>query len=921
MKTFFKSLMNYIEKFNKVRLKLIQECTNIPFESDTDTEWKNKFSSIINKYNGKVHYSFGTNKEYGRLYGNGYQSMPRDVRKYLADGMYIDLDVTNCHPVILEQLFEKYLINCPEFLKEYNRMRSETIKKYHLIDKLYMIKLINNAECYSQIDTIKEFHLTLYNELLPKLRGDYSYVHVQENKKNRDGSFISNVLQVIENDLLQCMIITCEQSGVIVGALCFDGLMVEKGDFDLYQLINKMQKKIKNDLYYTIDIVQKSMETDWVPNEIENNEIILNHSEMKLRKILNGLKSSRFNNRENWISIGHLLTHYTFGEALFEEFSKKSVKYDKENHKTQWNSFKNSNSSNDISIATVMKWLKEDNKELFEIVNNEQKIIQELNQSIIKNDYNITSNEVINMKKNSIDLVCDYEIAILPLHNMNSKCSKCELQGIYTTSGFLLKCANCSFSYPESPIIIPKTDTSVIYNILNQICVNNEDIKNKDTQQAAEIIYEIWDNSIILVDKNWYIFNENNGLFEINDSKMLITAIENTVKNLRKDSCKEPWLDWTAKIDYKKKLIEELSPRCYIKNIEFDSNPNLIGFPNGVLDLISFEFRRAKKDEFITITCKYVYDDTIDILLAENFLKDYFPLQEDYQYVLDLLSLCLEGRNRTQQFNICYGFSASNGKSFLMERLFNIFNDYSNTFPVNMITSKMREAGNANVDLINFKYKRFMYCSEPEANSKFNTNLLKQLTGDTITARKNYSNEIAKIKPTYNLFICCNRLPELDLYDEGINRRINIIEFKNKFVDKPNKKNKNEKQRKKYEEIELENIEKSLLHLLIKNFKDLKERAFEIKEPEYLKLLKESYGESNNNIKELLDEFVEYSENENDSVTKKEIKEILKDNKIKINDIDLIRTIEALYECEFCKDKQVNGKRFRLEFKNLKFVQ
>ena len=51
----------------------------------------------------------------------------------------------------------------------------------------------------------------------------------------------------------------------------------------------------------------------------------------------------------------------------------------------------------------------------------------------------------------------------------------------------------------------------------------------------------------------------------------------------------------------------------------------------------------------------------------------------------------------------------------------NLLGDYSNTFPVNMLTNKMKAAGDANSTLIEFK-KRFMYCSEPEAKAKLNTN-------------------------------------------------------------------------------------------------------------------------------------------------------------------------------------------------------
>jgi P4 family phage/plasmid primase-like protien len=564
-----------------------------------------------------------------------------------------------------------------------------------------------------------------------------------------------------------------------------------------------------------------------------------------------------------------------------------------------------------------MHWLKEDNIIVFNVINKESKIISEINE--ITKLENITANEVISIDKYSINLLCEYEKALIPLHDMsNKKCPNANLKGYCCADGFLLKCKNCSFTYPQNPIAIEKNNSPTIYNIINQVNVY-EDIKNKDTLQVCNYILNIWNNAIYYneFNKQWYLFNEDTGIYIIKTDNNIIKKIDDTIDKEQKKGKNEIFYEWIYKIEYKKQLLQEIKTKFdYIDNIKIDNNSYLIGLQNGIYDLTNNIFRKGEKNEYITLQCKYNYNHETNINIAINLLKDYFPEKEDFQYVLDLLSLCIEGCNRTQSFIICYGFSASNGKSFLMERLAGIFNDYSGTFPVNMITNKMREAGNANVDLINFKNKRFMYCSEPEANCKFNTNFLKQLTGDTITARKNHSNEIEKIKPTYNLFICCNRLPGFDTYDEGISRRLKIIEFKNKFVDKP--KNKNENQRKNYTENEIETIEKSLLHLLIHNYINLKKKDFKIIEPNYLQILRESYGESNNEVKEILDEYIEESDNEYDYISKKEIKKILKEHKIKIQDQDLLRLIPMLYKCEFYLSKQIQNIRLTNIFLHLK---
>jgi P4 family phage/plasmid primase-like protien len=666
-----------------------------------------------------------------------------------------------------------------------------------------------------------------------------------------------------------------------------------------------------NEIYSLQKNIEINNEINNINNEI-NNELDNNlYTKDYINRILSGLDKSRFDNYDDWLRIGFFLCQYDFGKELFDTFSKQSSKYNKEEIDSRWDSFDKTKSK--ITISTILFWLKTDNPDLFEIIQKEPKILSEINE--ITKSNNIIAHEVIHIDRSNIDLICQYETALVPLHNVSSKkCKKCELQGLVNSNGFLLVCLNCDFTYPQIPIQITKSYPT-IYNIVNQLNIY-EDIKNKDTLQIALKLLPLLNLVYIEKYKEWYKFNSQSGIYETISELLILNLIDDTIVKLKQSGQIEDWFSWISKINYKEMLIRELKPKC-CKQIELDNCSFTIGFPNGVYNLDTLSFDKGDLTDYVHNTCYYPFNPETQTTLAETLLRDYFPNDIDYQYVLDLLTLCLEGTNRFQQFTICYGFSASNGKSFLMDRLFSILGDYSNTFPVNMLTNKMREAGNANVDLIHFKNKRFMYFSEPEANSKFNTNLLKQMTGDTITARKNHSNDIEKIKPTYNLFICCNRLPELDNYDEGISRRINIIEFKNKFVDKPNKKNIYEKQRKIYSESEIINIDKSLMHLLIKNYKDLKCRNFTINVPSYIELLKKSYEESNNNIKDILDDYYKYSENHTDFIYKKDIKNVLKIHKLKINDIDLIRTVESLYGCQYYSDTHINNTRYKIIFKHL----
>ena len=101
-----------------------------------------------------------------------------------------------------------------------------------------------------------------------------------------------------------------------------------------------------------------------------------------------------------------------------------------------------------------------------------------------------------------------------------------------------------------------------------------------------------------------------------------------------------------------------------------------------------------------------------------------------------------------------------------MELMCQALGDYGGSFPVTTVTGTMKNAGEANSTVSDFKNKRFLYCSEPEAGLKINSNYIKTLTGDRIKVRKLYA--INELKPTYKLFMCCNNLPNFDSYDEDI---------------------------------------------------------------------------------------------------------------------------------------------------------
>jgi len=93
--------------------------------------------TIIKKYmkrvkDGKVKINYYQNNGRGRYYTNkemvGYQMMLREFRHTLARKIYYDLDIKNCHPVILSQYCKHMNIKCLS-LENYNKNRDNSIQE------------------------------------------------------------------------------------------------------------------------------------------------------------------------------------------------------------------------------------------------------------------------------------------------------------------------------------------------------------------------------------------------------------------------------------------------------------------------------------------------------------------------------------------------------------------------------------------------------------------------------------------------------------------------------------------------------------------------------------------------------------------------------------------------------------------------
>jgi P4 family phage/plasmid primase-like protien len=270
---------------------------------------------------------------------------------------------------------------------------------------------------------------------------------------------------------------------------------------------------------------------------------------------------------------------------------------------------------------------------------------------------------------------------------------------------------------------------------------------------------------------------------------------ENKVKNKYNQSIDRLILK-LEDVGFKNKVKQQLATILYNKDSEFysklNTNPYLIGFNNGILDLKRQEFRKGKQCDYITFNTKIdfvEYDENNEnVKEIYEFFSKIITNPKILEYLLLVLGKSLEGIP-DEKFYIWTGLAGANGKSTLINFIESTLGDYHYSPDISLLTEKRRASGNASPDLFMIKGRRYLTFQEPENTDRLRTGILKQYSGgDTIIARELFKSPI-EFKNQGTMILCCNDLPEINSLDGGTWRRVRVIKFNSRFVENPKLKN------------------------------------------------------------------------------------------------------------------------------------
>ena len=236
-------------------------------------------------------------------------------------------------------------------------------------------------------------------------------------------------------------------------------------------------------------------------------------------------------------------------------------------------------------------------------------------------------------------------------------------------------------------------------------------------------------------------------------------------------------------------LLSMAECEVFVTPTELDTDPYLLNFPNGTVDLRTGSLRPHQRQDFITKLIHYQYCPDAPCNLWLTFLDQIMGggpdageaalarAQRLTEYLQRALGYSLTGCTSEKAVFVLFG-EGDNGKSTMLSTFRQLVEEYAVLLQVDTLMVR-QESNNTQADLADLRGARFVQTSETEEGQRLAQAKLKRITQGMgkIKAVRKYENPI-EFPETHKLWIDTNRKPTIrDADDRATFDRLHPIPF------------------------------------------------------------------------------------------------------------------------------------------------
>jgi putative DNA primase/helicase len=199
----------------------------------------------------------------------------------------------------------------------------------------------------------------------------------------------------------------------------------------------------------------------------------------------------------------------------------------------------------------------------------------------------------------------------------------------------------------------------------------------------------------------------------------------------------------------------------------------LINVQNGIFDLDAFQLRPHSAAEYMSKIAGVQYIENSKCPRWLRFIDEFTCRDQALtDYLQKLCGLCLTDDVSIQSLHVLHG-SGANGKSLFLKIISGILGDYMTLMSSDFLLAKAKDS---KLETTNLQGVRLAIINELPENGVLYDNRVKELIGNgQIKARGHYQN-FSIVNETYKILIASNYKPTVKGQDDGIWRRLRIIE-------------------------------------------------------------------------------------------------------------------------------------------------